>query len=84
MENVITLGKLIGLLFLLVSPPPPPPLYFVFDNFKNARNELACPGTIFLVYMFFGQYIYRSMYLVIYLHDVCHCIVYTTSYMTIL
>ena len=40
-ENVITLGKLIGLLFLL----SPPPLYFVL------RNDLARPvmGTIFLV-----------------------------------
>ena len=28
-ENVITLGKLIGLLFLFLSPPP---LYFVFEN----------------------------------------------------
>ena len=48
MENVITLGKLIGLLFLFC---PPSPLYFVFDNSKNTRNELARPvmGTIFLV-----------------------------------
>ena len=47
MENVITLGKLIGLLFLFC----PPPLYFVFENSKNTRNELARPvmGTIFLV-----------------------------------
>ena len=46
MENVITFGKLIGLLFLFC-----PPLYFVFENSKNTRNELACPvmGTIFLV-----------------------------------
>ena len=46
MENVITLGKLIGLLFCSL-----PPLYFVFENSKNTRNELARPamGTIFLV-----------------------------------
>ena len=44
MENVITLGKLIGLLFCSLSP-----LYFVFENSKNTRNELARPvmGTIF-------------------------------------
>ena len=30
MENVITLGKLIGLLFLFC----PSPLYYVFENFK--------------------------------------------------
>ena len=43
-ENVITLGKLIGLLFLL----SPPPLYF---GFETKRNDLARPvmGTIFLV-----------------------------------
>ena len=47
MENVITLGKFIGLLFCSL-----PPLYFVFENSKNTRNELARPvmGTIFLVY----------------------------------
>ena len=47
MENVITLGKLIGLFFFVLSPP----LYFVFENSKNTRNELARPvmGTIFLV-----------------------------------
>ena len=46
MENVITLGKLIGLLFCSL-----PPLYFVFENSKNTRNQLAHPvmGTIFLV-----------------------------------
>ena len=45
MENVITLGKLIGLLFYSVLPP----LYFVFENSKNTRNELArlVMGTIF-------------------------------------
>ena len=43
MENIITLGKLIGLLFLF----GPPPLYFVL----NERNDLTRPvmGTIFLV-----------------------------------
>ena len=49
MENVITLGKLIGLLFLFC------PLFLsiscVFENSKNKRNDLAHPvmGTIFLV-----------------------------------
>ena len=44
MENVLTLGKLIGLLYCSV-----PPLYFVFENSKNTRNDLARPvmGTIF-------------------------------------
>ena len=48
MENVITLVKLIGLLLLFCHTPP---LYFVFENSKNTRNELARPeiGTIFLV-----------------------------------
>ena len=47
MENVITLGKLIGLLFLFVTPS-----YFVFENSKNKRNDLTRPvmGTIFLVF----------------------------------
>ena len=51
-ENVITLGKLIGLLFLFC---PPLPLYFVFENSKNTRNELARPvmGTIFLIIIIF-------------------------------
>ena len=46
MENVITLGKLIGLFVFSL-----PPLYYVFENSKNTRNELARPvmGTIFLV-----------------------------------
>ena len=46
MENVITLGKLIGLLLCSL-----PPLYFVFKNIKNTKNELARPvmGTVFLV-----------------------------------
>ena len=46
MENVTTLGKLVGLLFCSLHP-----LYFVFENSKNTRNELARPviGTIFLV-----------------------------------
>ena len=45
-ENVITLGKLIGLLFLSVSPP----LSILF--LKTKRNDLARPvmGTIFLVF----------------------------------
>ena len=45
-ENVITLGKLIGLLFLFCLPL----LSILF--LKTKRNDLACPvmGTIFLVY----------------------------------
>ena len=39
MENVITLGKFIGLLFLSY----PPSSLFVFENSKNTRNELARP-----------------------------------------
>ena len=51
MENVITLGKLIGLLFYSV----PPSLYYVFENYKNKRDDLTHPvmGTIFLVLLFF-------------------------------
>ena len=44
-ENVITLGKLIGLLFLFCLPPPPLSILFL----KTKRNDLARPvmGTIF-------------------------------------
>ena len=47
-ENVITLGKLIGLLFLFC---PPPPLLLSILFLKTKRNDLARPvmGTIFLV-----------------------------------
>ena len=47
MENVITLGKLIGLLFLFCLPL----LSILF--LKTKRNDLARPvmGTIFLVYI---------------------------------
>ena len=50
MENVITLDKLIGLLFCLPSS-----LLFFDENSKNIRNELTRPvlGTIFLVYFKF-------------------------------
>ena len=53
-ENVTTLGKLIGLLFLFCLPPHPPPLYFVL---KTRRNDLARPvmGTIFLVIYVVGM-----------------------------
>ena len=46
-ENVITLGKLIGLLLLFCLP-----LLSFFLNSDNKRNDLARPvmGTIFLVY----------------------------------
>ena len=45
-ENVITLSKLIGLLFLFCLP-----LLSIY--FLNKRNDLARPvmGTIFLVYI---------------------------------
>ena len=51
-ENVITLGRLKGLLFLFCLPL----LYFVFENTYNKRNDLARPvmpvmGTVFLVSM---------------------------------
>ena len=48
-ENVITLGKLIGLLFLFCLPL----LSILF--LKTKRNDLARPvmGTIFLVYLKF-------------------------------
>ena len=44
MENVITLGKLMGLLLFCT-----PSSLFFFENSKNTRNELARPvmGTIF-------------------------------------
>ena len=46
-ENVITLGKLIGLLFLFCLP------LFSLLFLKTKRNDLARPvmGTIFLVIM---------------------------------
>ena len=52
-ENVITLVKLIGLLFLFCLPL----LSILF--LKTKRNDLACPvmGTIFLVYV--GMYVCR-------------------------
>ena len=48
MENVITLGKLIGYFCFFLCPPP---LSFVFEDSENKRNDLARPvmGTIFLV-----------------------------------
>ena len=48
-ENVMTLGKLIGLLFLLCLPL----LSIIFLKHLKKRNDLARPvmGTIFLVYM---------------------------------
>ena len=50
MENVITLGKLIGLLFLFCLPLLS--IFFV-ENSENKRNDLARPvmGIIFLVYV---------------------------------
>ena len=54
-ENVITLGKLIGLLFLFCLPL----LSILF--LKTKRNDLALPvmGTIFLVY-YVGQLVCLS------------------------
>ena len=57
-ENVITLGKLIGLLFLFCLP-----LLSLF--LKTKRNDLARPvmGTIFLVmYVFVYTYIHTYIY----------------------
>ena len=53
-ENVITLGKLIGLLFLFCLPL----LSILF--LKTKRNDLARPvmGTIFLV--FIGEQVKRT------------------------
>ena len=50
-ENVITLGKLIGLLFLFCLPL----LSILF--LKTKKNDLARPvmGTIFLVYTYLGE-----------------------------
>ena len=47
-ENVITLGKLIGLLFLFILP------ILSILILKTKRNDLAHPvmGTIFLVYIY--------------------------------
>ena len=56
-ENVITLGKLIGLLFLFCLPL----LSILF--LKTKRKDLAPPvmGTIFLVYLFYTSYSYNSI-----------------------
>ena len=61
-ENVITLGKLIGLLFLfclaLLS-------IVFFENSKNKRNDLPRPvmGTIFLVIVFVHKIFIRYDFL---------------------
>ena len=57
-ENVITLGKLIGLLFLFCLPL----LSILF--LKTKRNVLARPvmGTIFLVYMCCRYVVCRMSY----------------------
>ena len=56
-ENVITLGKLIGLLFLFCLPL----LSILF--LKTKRNDLARPvmGTIFLVYIYMCMYVSMSV-----------------------
>ena len=53
MENVITLGKLIVLLFLFCLP-------LLSENSQNKRNDLARPvmGTIFLVYICMSSIVY--------------------------
>ena len=58
-ENVITLGKVIGLLFLFCLPL----LSILF--LKTKRNDLARPvmGTIFLVYI--NIYIVRANFVLI-------------------
>ena len=55
-ESVITLGKLIGLLFLFCLPL----LSILF--LKTKRNDLARPvmGTIFLVYIYICRYVCLS------------------------
>ena len=45
-ENVIILGKLVGLL-LMFCPPHPLPLYFVFENPKIQGMSLPCNGNYF-------------------------------------
>ena len=63
-ENVITLGKLIGLLFLFCLP------LFSILFLRTKRNDLARPvmGTIFLVYI--CMYIYMSVCLVCHINCV--------------
>ena len=58
MENVITLGKLIGLLLFCLSLL----LLSVNVDTNNTRNELAHPvmGTIFLVYIHVHTLSYES------------------------
>ena len=57
-ENVITLGNLIGLLFLFCLPL----LSILF--LKTKRNDLARPvmGTIFLVIMFVDEKLFQSYF----------------------
>ena len=54
-ENVITLGKLIGLLLLFCLP-----LFYILF-LKTKRNDLARPvmGTIFLVFCISTEYYVR-------------------------
>ena len=54
-ENVITLGKLIGLMILFCHPL----LSIFFENSKNKRNDLTLPVmvTIFLVVLLWCQYL---------------------------
>ena len=53
-ENVITLGKLIGLLFLFCLPLLS---ILFFKKTDNKRNDLARPvmGTIFLLYIYHAK-----------------------------
>ena len=59
-ENVITLGKFDRPVVFILSPPPP--LYYVFENSKNKRNDLAHPvmGTIFL-FCSFGRVLHKNV-----------------------
>ena len=63
-ENVITLGKLIGLLFLFCLPL----LSILF--LKTKRNDLARPvmGTIFLVYICMCMYMHVCACICMYVH----------------
>ena len=60
-ENVITLGKLIGLLFLFCLPILP--IWFL----KTKGNDLARPlmGTIFLVIEEYGSTLYVGLALAV-------------------
>ena len=74
-ENVITLGKLIGLLFLFCLPL----LSILF--LKTKRNDLARPvmGTIFLVYINHQFFNIKSSYFFKFLSRIMSCIMNTVT-----